>query len=61
MAIDLASELQKSEELLESCDTYLKLYPTSEKINEIRQKRTLATVQVASDAAAATENEEANP
>jgi TolA-binding protein len=60
MAIDLASELEKSEELLESCDTYLTLYPTSEKINEIRQKRALATVQVASDAAAATV-EEANP
>jgi len=60
LAIDLATELQKSGELLESCDTYLTLYPTSEKINEIRQKRTLATVQVAADAAAVTE-EEANP
>jgi hypothetical protein len=26
---------------------YLKLYPTSPKINEVRQKRTTATLQVA--------------
>ena len=60
LAIDLASEVGKSAELLESCDVYLTLYPTSDKINDIRQKRALATVQVASDAAAVTE-EEANP
>jgi len=62
-AIDLATETGKSAELLESCDTYLRLYPTSPKINEIRQKRALATVQVAADAdtTADTTADEATP
>ena len=51
-AADLAAEMKRFPDVLESCDRYLQLYPTSPKINEIRQKRTTATLQVAADAAA---------
>ncbi len=49
-AIDLAAELGKNTDVLESCDMFLKLYPTSPQVNEIRQKRTTASFQVAADA-----------
>ena len=50
-AIDLATEMGRSADVIESCDMYLKLYPTSPKINEVRQKRTTATLQVAAQVA----------
>ena len=51
-AMDLAAEMGRTADVIESCDRYLQLYPTSPKINEVRQKRTTATLQMASDVAA---------
>jgi len=56
-AIDVATEMGKPAEVLESCDTFLRLYPTSPKIGEIRQKRTKATLQVATEVAPAAADE----
>lgn len=50
-AIDLSAELGKNGDVLESCDMYLKLYPTGPKVGEIRQKRTTASFKVTADAA----------
>ena len=50
-AIDLAAEMGRTGDVIESCDRYLQLFPTSSKINEVRQKRTTATLQMASDVA----------
>ena len=50
-AIDLAPELEKYADALESCDKYLQLFPTSPKIKDVRDKRARASLQV--DAAAA--------
>ena len=52
-AIDLATEMGRNGDVIESCDRYLQLYPTSPKINEVRQKRTTATLQMASEVAPA--------
>lgn len=51
--IELATEMGRFTDVLEGCDRYLQLYPTSPKINDIRQKRTTATLQVAADVAPA--------
>lgn len=51
-AIEVAGELDRSGDVLESCDRYLQLYPTSPKINEVRQKRTTASFKVNAEAAA---------
>ena len=51
-AIELAVEMGRPTEVLESADRFLQLYPTSPKVNEIRQRRTTATLQLASDATA---------
>ncbi len=52
-AIDLASEMGRYADVLESCDKYLQLYPTSAKVNEVRQKRTATTFKVEAEAAPA--------
>jgi len=59
-AIDLGTEMDRPADVLESCDVYLKLFPTSPKINEIRKKRTRATLQVAAEVEPET-SDEANP
>ena len=51
-AIDLGTELARNSDVLESCDMYLKLYPTSAKVNDVRQKRTSASLQAAAEVAA---------
>lgn len=50
-AIELAAELGRNADVLESADKYLQLFPTSAKVGEIRQKRTTAALQVAAEAA----------
>ncbi len=45
-AIDLAAAMDKNGDVLESCDKYLQLFPTSPKIAEVRQKRTMASLKV---------------
>lgn len=45
-AMDLAAELDRPADVLESCDKYLQLYPTSPKVAEVRQKRTAASLKV---------------
>jgi TolA-binding protein len=52
-AIDLATTMGKNSDVLESCDMYLKLYPTGPKVGEVRQKRTTASFKVAADVAPA--------
>ena len=60
-AIDVANELDRSADVLESCDRYLQLYPTSPKINEVRQKRTTASFKVNAEVAAPAAVEPAAP
>jgi len=50
-AIDLGAELDRSADVLESCDKYLQLFPTGPQVAEVRQKRTAASFKV--DAAVA--------
>ena len=50
-AIDMAIEMGRPTDVMESCDRYLQLYPTSAKVAEVRQKRTTATLQAATEAA----------
>ena len=50
-AIDLAAEMDKNADVLESCDKFLQLYPTSPKVGEVRQKRMTASFKVSADAA----------
>jgi TolA-binding protein len=52
-AIELSVELGKNADVLESCDKYLQLYPTSPKVGEIRQKRIAASFQVTAEVSAA--------
>lgn len=52
-AIALANEMSRPTDVVESCDTYLKLFPTSAKVAEVRQKRTAASLAAESEAAAA--------
>ncbi|MGD9781789.1 MAG: tetratricopeptide repeat protein [Kiritimatiellia bacterium] len=49
-AIDLAEELDRGAEMLESCQKYLDLYPTSPKVAEVREKRNRATLKVNAEA-----------
>ena len=51
-AIDLAGAADRSTDVLDSCDVYLKLYPTGDKVSEVRQKRTAASLKAAAAAAA---------
>ncbi len=50
-AIELASELGKTTDMLESSDKYLQVFPTGAKVAEVRQKRTTAALQMTTDAA----------
>jgi TolA-binding protein len=50
--LQLAAEMNRPVEILESADKYLQMFPTSPKVAEIRQKRTTASLQLAADAAA---------
>ena len=50
-AIDLATDMARFADALESCDKYLQLYPTSPKVGEIRQKRTTASFKVNAEVA----------
>lgn len=52
-AIDLAATLDRNADVLESCDVYLRFYPTSSKVAEVRQKRTLASLKVDASVASA--------
>ncbi|HAL91988.1 MAG TPA: hypothetical protein DCM68_03060 [Verrucomicrobia bacterium] len=45
-SIDLASAMDKPADVLESCDIYLRYFPTGPKVAEIRQKRTMASLKV---------------
>ena len=60
-AIDLAAEMGKPADVLESCDKFLQLYPTSSKVNEVRQKRTAASFKVSADFAPTAEATPAAP
>ncbi len=51
-AVELGKEMGKNTDVLESCDMYLKLYPTSSKVNEIRQTRNTASLKVAAEVTA---------
>ena len=51
-AFDLAGAADRSTDVLDSCDVYLKLYPTGDKVSEVRQKRTAASLKAAAAAAA---------
>lgn len=57
----LASEMGRYAEVIESADRYLELYPTGEKVSEIRQKRSTASLQLAAEVAAPTTNAPAAP
>ena len=52
-AIDLAAEMDKNADVLESCDIFLKHFPTSPKVGDVRQKRTAASFKVSADVAPA--------
>lgn len=60
-ALDLAAELGRTADVIESCDTYLQHYPTGPKVNEIRAKRQSAAMQLATEAAAPVEEATATP
>lgn len=53
-AIDLAAELNRPADELESCDKYLQLYPTGAQVAAVRQKRTAASFKANEEAAAGT-------
>jgi tetratricopeptide (TPR) repeat protein len=48
-AMDVADAMGRQAEVLESADAYLRLYPTSPKVNEIRQRRTAASLKLAAE------------
>lgn len=52
-AIDLAEALDRGADMLESCQKYLDLYPTSPKVAEVREKRNRATLKVNAEVAPA--------
>jgi len=52
-AIDLAAELDRQADVLESCDVYLRLYPTGAAVAAVRQKRTTASFKANAEAAGA--------
>lgn len=60
-AIAVAGEMGRNAEVLESTDRFLELFPTSPKVNEIRQRRTTATLQVAAEVAPVPETPAATP
>ena len=49
-AIDLAEEMDRGADMLESCQKYLDVYPTSPKVAEVREKRNRATLKVNAEA-----------
>ena len=51
-SIELASTMGRPADVLESADQFLVLFPTSPKVAEIRQKRTVATGQLAAEVTA---------
>jgi tetratricopeptide (TPR) repeat protein len=52
-AIEIATEMGRHAEVLESADRFLQLFPTSPKVNEIRQLRNRATLQLAAEVVSA--------
>ena len=50
-AIDLAAELDRQADVLESCDVYLRLYPMGTQVAAVRQKRTAASFKANAEAA----------
>lgn len=48
----VAESMGRHAEVLESADRFLEVFPTNPKVNEIRQKRTTATLQLAAEVAA---------
>lgn len=54
-AVNLASEMGRFADVLESCDIFLKLFPTSQNVNAVRQKRNTAMMQVTAEATAPAE------
>ena len=51
-AIEVATEMNRHAEVIESTDRYLELFPTSSQVQEIRQARSRATVALATEVAA---------
>lgn len=49
-AIDLGTEMGKHADVVESCDVYLRLYPTGSAVAAVRQKRTSASFQANAEA-----------
>lgn len=50
-AIELGEKMERPTDVVESCDVFLKLFPMSPKVQEIRSKRTRAGLQAESEAA----------
>jgi tetratricopeptide (TPR) repeat protein len=51
-AIELAMELQRHQDVQDSCDQYLKLFPTGDKVEEVRKAKADAKLKAAQAAAA---------
>ena len=50
-AIDLGDQMGRPTDVVESCDTYLRLFPTSPNVQDVRAKRTRANLQAEAEAA----------
>lgn len=51
-AIELGEKMERPTDVVDSCDVFLKLFPMSPKVQEVRSKRTRASLQAESEAAA---------
>ena len=50
-AIDLGEKMGRPTDVLESCDTFLRVFPMNPKVQEVRAKRTRANLQAEAEAA----------
>jgi TolA-binding protein len=50
-AIDLGEKMGRPTDVVESCDTFLKVFPMSPKVQDVRAKRTRANLQAEAEAA----------
>lgn len=48
--LELAEELGRTADVIDSCDKYLQLYPTGPKVNAVRAKRQAAAMRLATEA-----------
>ena len=51
-AIALGEKMERPTDVVDSCDVFLRLFPMSPKVQEVRAKRTRASLQAESEAAA---------